>query len=378
MAIKLWDIFCRVIDNHGDLGVCWRLAVDLALRGQHVRLWVDSPGALAWMAPDGCEGVAVSTWTDDTVFPPPGDVVIETFGCEIAPFFIAASALSTKATGPKGLKLPVWINLEYLSAEKYVERLHTLPSPVLTGPSQGRTKYFFYPGFTRRTGGLLREPDLPECQARFDRVAWLSQWGIDWQGERLISLFCYEPPGLADLLAQLAGDAHPTHLLVTTGRAAQAVRACLTSMGVADSFNNENSLQSLRNKLGQLSFFYLPLLRQTEFDHLLWACDFNLVRGEDSLVRAIWAGQPFAWQIYPQHDDAHHDKLQAFLDEMQAPAGLQDFHRAYNGVKAQPLPLLDLPVWRNAAQAARTRLLAQTDLCSQLIGFVGGLLTERS
>jgi hypothetical protein len=21
-----WDIFCRVIDNFGDIGVCWRLA----------------------------------------------------------------------------------------------------------------------------------------------------------------------------------------------------------------------------------------------------------------------------------------------------------------------------------------------------------------
>ena len=30
----LWDLFCRVIDNHGDLGVCWRLARDLAARGE--------------------------------------------------------------------------------------------------------------------------------------------------------------------------------------------------------------------------------------------------------------------------------------------------------------------------------------------------------
>ena len=32
----LWDIFCQVIDNHGDVGVCWRLARELAARGHTV------------------------------------------------------------------------------------------------------------------------------------------------------------------------------------------------------------------------------------------------------------------------------------------------------------------------------------------------------
>ncbi len=370
MPTKLWDIFCRVIDNHGDLGVCWRLAEDLASRGQRVRLWVDEPSALAWMAPAGFPGVDVLDWTPDTVFPWPGDVVIEAFGCEIAPSFIAASAEFTRARGLKGFKPPVWINLEYLSAEKYVERLHTLPSPVLVGPGAGLTKYFFYPGFTPRTGGLLREADLLERQARFDRTDWLAKQGVGWEGERLISLFCYEPAGLAALLEQLAGGMQPTRLLVTAGRAEQAVRAWMAGCGVRDGFDSENGMQPLQNKLGQLSFLYLPLLSQTYFDHLLWACDFNLVRGEDSLVRAIWAGQPFAWHIYPQHDNAHHDKLRALLHAVQAPADLHDFHLTYNGMTNLPFPPLNLPAWGEAAQAARARLLAQTDLCSQLMGFV--------
>ncbi|MEO7887531.1 MAG: elongation factor P maturation arginine rhamnosyltransferase EarP, partial [Polaromonas sp.] len=42
-----WDIFCKVIDNFGDIGVCWRLAADLASRGHKVRLWVDDASALA-------------------------------------------------------------------------------------------------------------------------------------------------------------------------------------------------------------------------------------------------------------------------------------------------------------------------------------------
>ncbi len=370
MPTKLWDIFCRVIDNHGDLGVCWRLAVDLASRGQRVRLWVDEPGGLAWMAPTAYPGVDVFAWTENTVFPAPGDVVIEAFGCEIAPSFIAASAEFIRAGGLKGFKPPVWINLEYLSAEKHVERLHTLPSPVLAGPGAGLTKYFFYPGFTPRTGGLLREADLQNRQARFDRTAWLAQQSVPWRGERLISLFCYEPPGLPALLEQLASDPQPTVVLVTAGRAAHAVREWTASQGLGQPISSQIGHHPLQMLLKQLSFLYLPLLSQTDFDHLLWACDFNLVRGEDSLVRAIWAGQPFAWHIYPQHDDAHHTKLQAFLEVMQAPTDLQDFHLTYNGMTNLPFPPLNLPAWGDAAQAARARLLAQTDLCSQLMGFV--------
>jgi len=60
-----WDLFCRVIDNFGDIGVCWRLAADLAGRGEAVRLWTDDAGALAWMAPQGAPGVQVCAWPAD-------------------------------------------------------------------------------------------------------------------------------------------------------------------------------------------------------------------------------------------------------------------------------------------------------------------------
>ena len=44
-----WDVFVRVIDNYGDVGVCWRLACGLAARGEQVRLWLDDLTALDWM-----------------------------------------------------------------------------------------------------------------------------------------------------------------------------------------------------------------------------------------------------------------------------------------------------------------------------------------
>ena len=108
---------------------------------------------------------------------------------------------------------------------------------------------------------------------------------------------------------------------------------------------------------------------QRDFDHLLWATDCNLVRGEDSLVRAIWAGKPFVWQIYPQHDAAHHTKLEAFLDMAEAPDSLRQFHRVWNGLEATALPALDLETWGQNARDLRAKLLQQADLVSQLLTF---------
>ncbi len=376
----LWDIFCKVIDNYGDIGVCWRLSADLAARGQRVRLWVDDASGLAWMAPHGCNGVEVRAWTQPLAIDglPQGDVLIEAFGCEIAPEYIATYAQWTRA---RGIKHP-WINLEYLSAEAFVVRSHGLPSPVTRGPGAGLMKHFFYPGFTSGTGGLLREPDLLHRQARFERDPWLKHLGITVdkaRGERLVSLFCYEPAMLNALLQQLANDATPTRLLVTPGRAAQAVAMLLES---------KNRLYPLWNVHSQLSFSYIPSLSQPLFDQLLCACDLNFVRGAHSLVRAIWAGKPFVWQIYPQQDCAHHAKLNAFLDVIAAPLSLRRLSLHWNAMSGNvpvgdidrtcpldaasppaPMEPLDLSAWGASASEFRTRLLTQTDLTSQLIHF---------
>ena len=285
-----WDVFCRVIDNFGDIGVCWRLVAQLATQGQRVRLWVDDASALQWMAPEGCPGVELRAWGS----PPPGpgeaapDVMVEAFGCDIAPEFIAYSAYISSATGQKHPK-PVWINLEYLSAESYVERNHRLPSPILAGPAAGWTRWFFYPGFTPATGGLLREPDLMARREAFDRSAWrathAAAYGLGDGGaaQRWVSLFCYEPAALPELLRH--GQAQPTQLLVTPGRPTAAVQAALHH----DS--SQISPQRLSDKRGQLSISYLPHRPQPAFDAMLWACDLNLVRGEDSLCGRCGPGR---------------------------------------------------------------------------------------
>lgn len=360
-----WDIFCRVIDNHGDLGVCWRLASQVAARGDAVRLWVDDASALAWMAPAGAPGVELRTWGS---LPAPHeastDVLIEAFGCDIPPDFIASCASRVSAGAAK----PLWINLEYLSAEPWVARHHGLPSPVQHGPAAGWTKWFFYPGFSDGTGGLLRETALLQHRQAFDKAMWrAAQVGAPASPEtRWVSLFCYEPPALAEWLAQCADASEPTRLLVTHGRAQAAVHAAESEI------LSKNGLQRLSIKRSQLSILNIAARSQNAYDELLWACDLNFVRGEDSLVRALWAGNPLVWQIYPQEDGAHAAKLRAFLDWLQAPESLRRFHEIWNGLKAETLPPVtasDLNAWRACVLAARSKLLLQHDLLTQLLGF---------
>ena len=351
-----WDVYCRVVDNHGDLGVCWRLSADLGARGQRVRLWIDDASALAWMAPQGAPGVSVHRWPDAHATAAPGQVVIAAFGCQLPDGVLAAMAAARPA--------PVWVNLEYLSAEDYVERSHGLPSLQSAGPAAGLTQWFFYPGLTDTTGGLLHEPGLAARRAAFDRTAWLTSKGIERrQREAIVSLFCYAPqPAFGALLHALEaqGDGDSTLLLAAPGAATDLLR--------------EHLGPALAR--GRLRGVALPWLAQPDYDHLLWASDLNIVRGEDSWVRAQWAGLPFVWQVYPQHDGAHRAKLDAFLDRYlaEAPAAVASALRAaslrWNGWGDAPLVLPPMGAWRTQAVRWRDGLASRPDLTTQLIGFV--------
>ena len=345
-----WVIFCRVVDNHGDLGVCWRLATQLAQRQKQVTLYVDEASALQWMAPEGCDGVKVLAWPDNnTALAPyaPADVVIEAFGCDLPPTFQAAMA-----TWPKA---PVWINLEYFSAEDAALRNHGLPSPVMSGPAKGMIKWFYYPGLTEDSGGVM------------GGLSAMTSLGMTNSGNTgsvgkhasalKISLFCYEPASLGLWLQQLNELPQSVVLSVTAGRATQAVRQVLKAWSEPTKFVIEE----------------LPYLSHPAFDAMLGAQDLNLVRGEDSLIRAIWAGKAFLWQIYPQDDGAHHAKLAAFLKATHASDVVVQAHLAWNAEQPTPLPVLTpshMAEWTSWAQALRQRLHAQTDLLTRLESLV--------
>ena len=254
----------------------------------------------------------------------------------------------------------MWINLEYLTAEPFAERSHGLPSPVMAGPAAGLTKHFFYPGFTARSGGLLREQDLCERQARFDRAEWLRRHGIA-QGTAAGQPVLLRAAPVAAVAAGLGGG---RQRVAAAGNRGPGRRR--RSRG----HRGQRPAAARVERVGRLAFTFLPLLPQPEFDHLLWSCDINFVRGEDSLVRALWAGRPFVWHIYPQHDDAHHAKLRRVPRLAGGPARVARVPRC---VERHPRRAARAPSishgWSACVQDARRRLLSQDDLVTRLLRF---------
>jgi uncharacterized repeat protein (TIGR03837 family) len=382
--MRTWDIFCSVIDNFGDIGVSWRLARSLAHeQGAQVRLWVDDLAAFQRIRPDvqpdlaqqPCDGVTVCAWSPGMPAACTADVVVEAFGCVLPDAYLADMAARAMP--------PVWINLEYLSAESWVAAHHGLPSPH---PRLPLTKYFFFPGYTEQTGGLLRERDLLARRADFVQHELDAYWQLlgfsaPVAGEWRISLFAYENPALAGLLDAWRTGPEPVTLLVPEGRILPQVSAWsgLSELRAGDAVQCD-----------ALHVQVLPFSSQDEYDRLLWACDLNFVRGEDSCVRAQWAARPLVWQAYPQADAVHHDKLDALLamyTETLSPAAAQvltDTWRRWNGVSGAPDMAACWTGWRaQRGELARhatdwqARLAAQPSLTDALADFAENKLLSR-
>jgi len=358
-----FDIFCRVVDNFGDIGVCWRLAKQLANRPESgpIRLWVDNTASFAQIEPTINAGAPRQTlgniellhWTDPAPAVVPHKVVIEAFACTPPASFI--SSMQQRGS--------LWINLEYLSAETWIEGCHALPSLQ----ANGLKKYFFFPGFTEKTGGLQREPGLASVRARWlsrpqPRQRLMREIGMPEPlmerlatGWRQVCLFCYPQAPVDAMVKALSSCEQPTVVIVPQGVLSDAT-----------------ALQSKK-----LQVFEAPFVDQNGFDRLLWSSDLNIVRGEDSLVRAIWAGKPFIWHAYPQEGDAHMDKLNAWLAQARFPAMIDALMRAWN-INDAPAVLQGLQqalqpeawsTWRCDTANLTRRLASQSSLVERLLAF---------
>lgn len=332
MYPRIWDIFCKVVDNFGDAGVSWRLARQLAAEhGARVRFWIDDLESLRLLVPSvhavesqRVDDVDIFRWVDKTMEIEPSDVIIEAFGCGVPDAYLNTMARADPA--------PLWIVLEYLSAEPWVREHHLLPSPHPRAPL-GR--YFFFPGFVEGTGGLLREADLFARRDAFDEARRARFWrSVGYEPPppcaMTVSMFAYESAPLVELMRCYEEGPHQTVLAVPSGA---AVARALAYFGTG-------SAPTGALYRGALEMRVLPFLPQARYDELLWSCDCNFVRGEDSFVRAQWAARPFTWHIYPQEDEAHSRKLEAFLELYTAglPDGARDaavaMMRVWNQVPA--------------------------------------------
>jgi uncharacterized repeat protein (TIGR03837 family) len=403
-----------VVDNFGDIGICWRLARQLVREhGWQVRLWVDDFISFATICPDIDPaarvqqhlGVHIRYWQSDvTVNRLPveqdaelaqgwvwqvgasasenttvhnnanlttdlttADVVIEGLACTIPRAYLHGLSQHNPSA--------IWLNLEYLSAEDWVEGCHGLPSPQ---PGISLPKYFFFPGFTPMTGGLLREHNMMTALAAYRHQPtsttpiW-QQLGVDEPSRYglKISLFGYGQRNIAPWLATLSQHADPVLVLVPKGVLAHQLCALWPELAAA---TPQQPLQR-----GALSLFIMPFLPQPDYDRLLAVCDINFVRGEDSIIRAHWAAQPFVWQIYRQDEGAHRIKLDAFLDKylqgapFEFATQLRALFHGWDDELDISLPwqwlLEHLDLWRAWQQHWLAQLHQQQDLASNLVRF---------
>ena len=349
-----WDIFCQIVDNYGDAGVCWRLARSLSsLHGQDVRIFCDDLPVLNLLASGVEESIkskidlqpweaSFSNARHPVDIP---DVAIEAFGCKLPERYLGALLASAKQ--------PIIINLEYLSAEPWIVDFHTKASPQ----AHGLPKYFFFPGFQENVGGILVDPVPPQLPGTPKSLK--ATWVKLRPHTKRISVFCYPGAPLRKWLEDLSSLDEDFDILLTHGHAELLGLHTGQQIDLPPSINLHS----------------IPFVSQDEYDWLLSQCDFNIVRGEDSFIRAQLAGKPFLWHIYPQEDRAHEVKLAAFLDLYLETAD-QDLKNACIRAMNWEMPsqwMDHLDAWEKHSQAWKVDLLkkqADGGLAARLLHFV--------
>lgn len=336
------DIFCQVIDNYGDAGVCVRLARQLYKRGHQIKIYTDKPEIFQQIYAQ--DKFPIYNWSQAQTAVKNG-LVIEAFACELPETYKSTIKYQNS----------IWLNLEYLSAEPWVNNFHGLASPQ----NDGADKYFFFPGFNNKTGGLLRDNDEIKKysqlkSARTQEIEAICKTKLASNSianhNFFIFLFCYPNAPLFGLQQALANIQPSPHVLL---------------LGGAKTLSK------------QANIINVPFLQQTDFDRLLWLSDLNFVRGEDSLAQASWCPTPMVWQAYVQQDNAHLDKLKAWLELQRLPRLIADFILAWNqtdnNAVAKILPqILQSQLWSQWQLASKNRthdLLAQDDLCTNIEQF---------
>ena len=310
MELKTLDIFCEIIDNYGDIGVVYRTAKELQkifpeskIRAFLNRLdefkkinsqVIDLPSQNI----DGIEYITFDYLRDNANKLLTAQVIIEAFGCQIPEEYIEIAYDNSE----------LLINLEYLSAEDWIEDFHLQSSPLGRGKLK---KVFFMPGFTEKSGGVIADSNYLERIQRvlenkeFYEKKYLSD--IEDRENKIVgTLFSYEK-NFTPLLEDLKKLDKDVVILAMGEKTQDSLRKILKNFSIEDF---RNSL-----KYGKIEIRFLNFLNQEEYEELINIVDFNFVRGEDSFIRAVLTGKPYMWHIYCQEEYAHMDKIEGFLDK---------------------------------------------------------------
>ena len=286
MKLDSIDIFCQVIDNYGDVGVAYRLAREFkrVYPNKKLRFVINQIEELNLIRKS--ENIEVILYKDISKIENSADLIIESFGCEIPKKYMDKALKNSKLI----------INLEYFSAEKWVDDFH-LQESFLGGNLK---KYFFIPGLSEKSGGILLDNEFLERKKKVEanKEYYLEKFGIKEKYDLMGSIFSYEK-NFDSLIEELKKLGKKIILLILSEK---------TQKNFIKYFDNGNNYDKIK-------FVKLPFFTYDKYEELLALCDFNLVRGEDSFVRALLLGKPFLWHIYPQDENTHIKKLESFLEK---------------------------------------------------------------
>lgn len=310
MELKTLDIFCEIIDNYGDIGVVYRTAKELQkiFPKSKIRAFLNKLDEfkkinsqvldLPSQNIDGIEYITFDYLRDNANELLTAQVIIEAFGCQIPEEYMEIAYDNSE----------LLINLEYLSAEDWIEDFHLQSSPLGRGKLK---KVFFMPGFTEKSGGVIADSNYLERIQRvlenkeFYEKKYLSD--IEDRENKIVgTLFSYEK-NFTPLLEDLKKLDKDVVILAMGEKTQDSLRKILKNFSIEDF---RNSL-----KYGKIEIRFLNFLNQEEYEELINIVDFNFVRGEDSFIRAVLTGKPYMWHIYCQEEYAHMDKIEGFLDK---------------------------------------------------------------
>lgn len=321
-------ILCKVIDNYGDIGVVYRLCRSLSDIAPSLRLnlVVNRLDVFQKMASEINPSLSFQTYRGWNIFDwndaqicskyfseTPPEVILQTFQCGLPDWL--DEIIYGKEFSASG-KLCKIINIEYLTAEKWADDFH-----LLKGGSRSASvkKFFFMPGFTKKTGGLILDKNFSDLLAdekyKSSLIESIANQVPFSKNEFKILVFSY-PKDFTfffDAVKNFAAkSSKKVHVYVAPGAGLESFRTTETGY-----------------KAKNFSVDYLPYLSQEVWDVFLCSMDFLFIRGEDSFARASLSGIPFLWNIYQQDEEFHLVKLKAFLDILNCPK-LNEISWLYN------------------------------------------------
>lgn len=316
-------VLCKVVDNFGDIGVVFRLcrALSELKKNLEIRLVVSNLDSFAKISKgidstktfQEFRGWKVFDWNDSALCKKefsknPPEFILECFQCG-RPEWLEELLFSPQFN----LNVQI-VNVEYLTAESWADDFHLLKSGTRSAKIK---KINFMPGFTKKTGGLILDKNFMCCLSEKKFALNLVKQNLDkkilsedFSDSFKILIFSY--PKNFDFLASAIKEfsfLKKIIVFVASGAGADSAKISL--------------------KKFKVDFVCLPFMQQEVWDAFLSLMDFSFVRGEDSFSRCCLFGNPFIWNIYPQEEEFHIVKLNAFLQKIKIPQ-IEKFSFLYN------------------------------------------------